>query len=235
MCWEKDSVPSSHTPKYLYEGTSSNSKPSEVVITPVGSVLLAKPHNLCFGGVEGVLELSLQTGVFLTGWYTWARCCMMSEGWKWMSCRHLHPIKGILKNRILPLSLYRWMLAGLGSGLSWAAVYLEWPWPGKQQKQQIISMWFNIVAWLYCLPPTCYGNVIMLDCYCYRLSRIWWLEKMCDVLKGSQWELWLMIHRLNSNSSKVLKSLKDLSWVCLSQLWIRPLDTVYSRPRPVWI
>lgn len=35
MCWENDTVQSSHAPKYLYEVTTSSSKPSEVVITLV--------------------------------------------------------------------------------------------------------------------------------------------------------------------------------------------------------
>jgi hypothetical protein len=48
MCGEKDSVPSSHTPKYLYEVTTSNSKPSEVVITPVGRGAFFLPNHITF-------------------------------------------------------------------------------------------------------------------------------------------------------------------------------------------
>ena len=48
MCWEKDSVPASHTPKYLYEVTTSNSKPSEVVISPVGRGALFLPNHMTF-------------------------------------------------------------------------------------------------------------------------------------------------------------------------------------------
>ena len=48
MCWEKDSVPSSHTPKYLYEVTTSSSKPSEVVITTVGRGAFFLPNHMTF-------------------------------------------------------------------------------------------------------------------------------------------------------------------------------------------
>ena len=52
MCWEKDSAPSRHTSKYLYEVTTSSSKPSEVVITPVGRGAFFLPNHMTF-----VLEL----------------------------------------------------------------------------------------------------------------------------------------------------------------------------------
>ena len=48
MCWEKDSAPSRHTPKYLYEVTTSRSKPSEVVITPVGRGTFFLPNHMTF-------------------------------------------------------------------------------------------------------------------------------------------------------------------------------------------
>ena len=48
MCWEKDSTPSSHTPKYLYEVTTSSSKPSAVVITPVGRGAVFLPNQMTF-------------------------------------------------------------------------------------------------------------------------------------------------------------------------------------------
>ena len=48
MCSEKDSVPSSHTPNYLYEVTTSSSKPSEVVITPVGRGAVFLPNHMTF-------------------------------------------------------------------------------------------------------------------------------------------------------------------------------------------
>ena len=47
---------SNHTPKYLYEVTTSSSKPSEVVITPEKRGILTKPHYLCFGGVQNKVK-----------------------------------------------------------------------------------------------------------------------------------------------------------------------------------
>jgi hypothetical protein len=45
MCREKDSVPSSHTPKYLHEVTISS---SEVVITAVGRGAFFLPNHVTF-------------------------------------------------------------------------------------------------------------------------------------------------------------------------------------------
>jgi hypothetical protein len=48
MCCGKDSVPSSHTPKYVYVVTTSSSKTSEVVITPVGRGAFFLSNHITF-------------------------------------------------------------------------------------------------------------------------------------------------------------------------------------------
>jgi hypothetical protein len=48
MCWDKDGVLSSHTPKY--EMTTSSSKPCGE------RRILTEPHDFCFGGVQNKVK-----------------------------------------------------------------------------------------------------------------------------------------------------------------------------------
>jgi hypothetical protein len=58
MCWEEDSVLSSHTPMHLYEVTTSSSKPSRGSNRTCGErgIILTKPPDLCFGGVQNKVK-----------------------------------------------------------------------------------------------------------------------------------------------------------------------------------
>jgi hypothetical protein len=198
MCWEKDSVLSSHTAKYLYEVTTSSSKPSEVVITPVGREAFFLPNHMIF-----VLE------VF--------RTTLRAEKACWDT-----PGRGQLSIRLYHLHINEWESFLLPELCCWCKLRRAWglgsslgvhPWWQAVAETTDVRLDYSLVIAALSEPEaqaSHYTRInICLPCVCDKSNLIWFKRKSAVSSYNSHLQHEQCLHCISDQFDVILMDKKN--------------------------